>query len=54
MTWTVTKEEIDRGVYKAGINLNVRAIIPLDQEVDGQAELKGLIASLQKHVKEGA
>lgn len=56
MTWTVTKEEAeglryhDEGAKKLSPKLNVRAIIDLDNE---QAELKELIASLQKHVKEG-
>lgn len=58
MTWTVMKEE--RGLAKdqdtGGIRgdmhadkIHVRAIIDIDNE---QAELKDLIASLQKHVKE--
>lgn len=55
MTWTVTKEEPEGNetaypAKKMPPKLNVRAIIDLDNE---QAELKELIASLQKHVKEG-
>lgn len=62
MTWTIAKEEgsapvmatKDGSVIQVGISpiptkLNVRAIIDIDNE---QAELKDLIASLQKHVKE--
>lgn len=53
MTWTVTKETSD---YSPGSSyaeapnmLNVRAIINCETQ---QAELKDLIASLQKHVKD--
>lgn len=63
MTWTVTKEEsapLNVDNLGASIStgdkfsiipskLNVRAIIDVDND---QAELKDLIASLQKHVKE--
>lgn len=56
MTWTVSKEETDYhdvnpNKAKPGPKLNVRAIIDVDNE---QAEIKELIASLQKHVKEQA
>lgn len=55
MTWTATKEEPEVVTYdpsgkKIGAMLNVRAIIDIDNE---QSEIKELIASLQKHVKEG-
>jgi hypothetical protein len=49
MTWTVTKEEGDRNATPGfGPKLHVRAIIDIDNE---QADLKDLIASLQKHVR---
>lgn len=54
MTWTVTKEDAGwQGAAgadpkKVPAVLNVRAIIDIDNE---QAEIKELIASLQKHVK---
>lgn len=55
MSWTAAidegyaKTEVE-GTFKTVPLLNVRAIIDVD---NGQAELKDLIASLQKHVKEG-
>lgn len=53
MSWTVTPETTDDqrsgNIFKESTRLNVRAIINVEYE---QAELKELIASLQKHVKE--
>lgn len=55
MTWTVThedaKEALDKGVTigSSPNTLHVRAIIDIDNEQD---EIKELIASLQKHVKD--
>lgn len=56
MTWTVTHEDAKESregntVERYPNQLHVRAIIDLDNE---QAELKELIASLQKHVKTDA
>lgn len=55
MPWTVTPETTDDqrsgNIFKESTRLNVRAIIDIDNE---QAEIKDLIASPQKHVKEGA
>lgn len=49
MSWTVTMEdEVKVGGATVPEKIHVRAII----RVDEQAELKDLIASLQKHVKE--
>ncbi len=53
MTWTVTKEHPEYGTlephqHSFAAKLHIRAIIDIDNE---QAELKDLIASLQKHVK---
>lgn len=51
MTWTVTREDVDGETSGKPVppKLNVRAVIDLDNE---QHEIKELIASLQKHVKE--
>lgn len=50
MTWTVTFEDAkESGSDRSNDKIHVRAIIDIDNE---QAELKDLIASLQKHVKE--
>lgn len=53
MTWTVTREDPSSSAYTSADKtstpkLHVRAIIDIDNE---QAEIKELIASLQKHVK---
>lgn len=49
MSWTVTMEdEVKIGGASIPEKIHVRAIISIDE----QAELKDLIASLQKHVKE--
>ena len=54
MSWTVSKEPSEHrdtdGKTWTEVRIHVRAIIDIDNE---QAELKDLIASLQKHVKEG-
>ena len=55
MSWTVTIEEEAHDVSKRAkpipAKLHIRAIIDIDNE---QAEIKELIASLQKYVKEQA